>query len=305
MSKLKLVTIERPSEDNVPFIMTNVDDNPILAYILEYETIIVYGNNDLVKCSQLERILGKYFIKGTKFIASTYNPTLYYLFPGAYDEQFTPDTNFIPTLKIPELIRDEVNGFEGEIDEESQHFIPTFDQDSSITQDSVKSIKACDSWYNKPEETEAAENAINERIDKLFKYYNGGIDVEKEVHSNLGGYSADLSSYPIVVSLLSKTTYTDTINLEDWIIESGKGTNEISGKLDISFQYSIEGKIHGGMQTINAFRYSNGNALVNDCIINLGEVQIEYIRGVLKIYPINVEIDEVIINDCVLTIGIL
>ena len=67
----------------------------------------------LVKCLDLKGILDTYMFKGTKYIVSTYNPTLYYLFPGmsVNDDLFNTDNNFIPTLPISDIVRLEVDGF--------------------------------------------------------------------------------------------------------------------------------------------------------------------------------------------------
>lgn len=305
MSKLKLITTTIPSSNNLLYILETLggEINSTLAYKSGGNLVkLVRGGSPesaIIKCSDLKEILRKYFIQGTKFIASTYNPTLYYLFPGYYKNQFSPDTDFVPTLNITSLLRAEVDGFNKD----------TFPHNPDITQDSLKSIKACDSWYSNTDEYEDIVSKIDSRIKNIFGYYRdfniNNFDIEKEVHDKLSGYSLDVSKESIVVSLLSETSYTDTINLEDWVYKSGKGNEEVSGKLDISFMYSKGGNIHGGMQTIKAFEYSTGNVVPKDTIINLGDVQIEYFNYILKIYPLSDEIDEIIINDCVLTIGVL
>jgi hypothetical protein len=68
--------------------------------------------------------------------------------------------------------------------------------------------------------------------------------------------------------------------------------------------YSIGGEIYSGMQTIKAFRYEESITSDNK-IINLPPIQIEYMDNVLKIYPLEEEIDEVVFTDCTLTIGCL
>lgn len=299
MSKLKIINTDVPTSDDILYIV-NTGEEPELAYKSGGSEVRLNKGGSprsrLLSCSGLKEVLSKYFIKGTKFIISTYNPTLCYLFPGdpTYDSQFNPENDFIPTLNISDLVRGEVDGFDK----------TGFSTDPSITQRSVRSMRVCDSWYNSPAESEAAEEAITERVNQIFGYYKE-FDVDKEIDSELGDYGVDVSKESIVVNLISGTTYTDTINLEDWIYKSGKGLNSVSGKLDISFMYSIGEEIHGGMQTIKAFQYSGGNVIVDNTIMNLGSIQLEYINHILKIYPLNQDIDEVIINDCTLTIGVL
>jgi hypothetical protein len=355
MNKLKLVTTSIPTESDVPFIVNDdteiiyLGERPVLAY-KEGQTIHILdkGGSDrvsLVKCSDLKGILDSYMFKGTKYIASTYNPTLYYLFPGVEqnDGLFTSDNNFIPTLPVSSLVRLEVNGFSKDKDlgysgenppeitvENGNWYVDGVDTrrnakgektptaykgpnenwfvsfNSSVTQSDVRCMKACDSWFNDLTMFNTLEEEINERIDKVFGYYRE-FNVEKEVNEDTGKYSADLSKYPLVVSLISDTTYTDTINLEDWVLASKKGTNPISGKLDISYMYSYGGEMCSGMQTIKAFQYEE-NVTSKNVIINFGEIcpiQIEYMDYVLKIYPLVEAVDEVVFTDCTLTIGVL
>lgn len=303
MNKLKLVTTSIPSESDVPFIIGEntqiiyTGDRPALAYKEGRDYVILDKGGsdrvDLVKCSDLKKILDDYMFKGTKYIIGTYNPTLYYLFPGVSqnDSLFKSNNNFIPTLPVSSLVRLEVDGF---------------NKDSTISQNDVRCMKACDSWFDNLTEYNELVEKIDERIDKVFGYYRE-YDIAKEVNEDTGKYSADLSKEPLVVSLISDTTYTDTINLEDWVLASKKGTNSISGKLDISYMYSKGGEIYGGMQTIKAFQYEE-NVTSNNVIINLGEscpVQIEYMDYIVKIYPLSEDVDEVVITDCILTIGVL
>ena len=306
MSKLKIIT----TDSSPIFIIQEKGEDPTLAY--KNGGIIVKlnkggsPNSRLLSCSDLYKILSNWFIKDTKFIISTYNPVLYYLFPGTeYDKMFNPSTNFIPTLDIPSLVRGEVVGY-GKYEEIGGDivYVDDFSDNSKITQDSIKSIKACDSWSNNPAEEERAIKAVNERASDIFKYYENlsGLDWEKEVRDKTSGYSVDLMSNSLVVVPLSDTTYTDTINLEDWALKSGN-SDSIKAKVDISFMYSYEGQIIGGTETIEAFRYSGGNLISQNVIIPKGKIRIEYINWILKIYPVDSNVDEVIFSDCVLTIG--
>jgi hypothetical protein len=297
MDKLKLITTESPSSDYIPYII-NEDDKPVLAYRTGNEVrVLDKGGSErvsLVKCSDIKKILDDYMFKGTKYIVSTYNPTLYYLFPGISDNDslFTSDNNFIPTLPISSgLVRLETDGF---------------DPNYEVTQDEVRCMKYCDSWLNDLSKYKELERLIDTRINSIFDYYKD-YDITKEVSDTVGSYSVDLSEMPLVVSLISGTTYTDTINIEDWVLESKKGTSSISGKLDISYQYSIGGQIFSGMQTIKAFQYEE-NVTSKNTILGIrssSPIQVEYMNYVLKIYPLEERVDEVVFTDCTLTIGVL
>jgi len=293
MNKLKLITTENPSQDNVLYIEGG-ESNPVLTYDSnQTHHVLDKGGSDrvnLLTCSELKNILDRHMFKGTKYIISTYNPTLYYLFPGvtSNDNLFNSDNDFIPTLPISDLVRMEVDGF---------------NEDSVIKQKDVRCMKACDSWFNDLEKYEEIVEDIDTRVNSIFGYYKE-FEVAKEVKSDVGDYSVDLSGNPIVVSLISGSTYTDTINLEDWVLGSKKGSNTISGKLDISFMYSIGGEIYSGEQTIKAFQYEE-NIISKNTIITFESVQLEYMDYVLKIYPLSVDVDEVVFTDCTLTIGVL
>ena len=297
MSKFKLITTTEPTQDSILYIIQEDGEDPVLAYksggsVVKLNIGCSFSSR-LLDCSTLYTILSKYFIKGTKFIISTYNPVLYYLFPGdqTYDAMFNPSTNYIPTLDVSSLVRDEVDGF-------STTGI------QAVTQDSIKSIKACDNWSNNPAEEVRALEAVERAVNRVFGIYTNfdELNYEKEVKEKVGSYSADISYIPMTVSLISETSYTDTINLEDWAYKSGK-SGDIFAKLDVSFMYSKGNSIYGGMQTIEAFRYSNGNLISENFIINLGSVQLEYIERVLKIYSLDPDVNEAVFNDCVLTIG--
>ena len=344
--KLKLVTPDIPTEDNVLYITS---DN-FLAYKKNgIEVKLDKGGserNRLIKCSDLKYILTKYMFKGSKYIINTYNPLLYYLIPGnsSNDPLFTSDNNFIPTIPTQTLIRGEVDGFDkninlkyGDVDDppsittgsNGNWWIDGVDTRrkasekkpkayigpdgnwwvdfSSVSQSDVRCIKACDNWYNNLSELGTIEAKIDSAISSVFSSYKNfdDLDIEKEVRDKVGGYSIDIVENSFTSSLTSETKYTDTLNLEDWIYASMKSSLDgISGKLDVSYMYSKGGVMYGGQQSIKIFRYEEYLTL-ESAIIDLGDVQLEFLDYVLKIYPLNNDVDEVIINDCTLTIGVL
>jgi hypothetical protein len=304
--RLKLISTEDPYSEYggtpIPFVVcygrTSWEgDVPVLAYYKGQGFYVLNkggsGRVDLITCYDLKQALDKYMFKGTKYIISTYNPTLYYLFPGVStnDNLFKTDNEFIPTLPISDLARLEIDGF---------------DSSSSVTQEDVRCMKACDSWFNDLTLYDEITEKIEKRVNSIFGYYKE-FDATKEVREKTGEYSVDLSKDSLVVSLISDSSYTDTINLEDWVLKSKKGTYSISGKLDISYMYSIGGEMYSGMQTIKAFKYEE-NVTSKNVIMNFGDscpIQIEYMDYILKIYPLEERVDEVLFTDCTLTIGVL
>ena len=277
---------------------------PVIAYNNGSGTVILdeggSSRSRLVKCSELKQVLSGNMIKGTKFLAGTSNPVLYYLFPGNEENDllFNSDNDFIPTLPVSELVKSyEVNGFE--------------ESDTRLTQNSVRSMKACDNWFVGSTEYDEKVEMVDDALNNIYKHYQK-FDPDKEAKVG-SGYAAEIiptrettsERYlinSIAVNLISGTTYTDTINLEDWIRklfnEDALGSStEIDGKLDISFMYSIGGNIHCGMQTIKVY-----SVMYSPVIIDLDDIQLEYIGYVLKIYPLKNEVDEVMINDCIFTV---
>ena len=276
--KLKLVTTTSGGNYEL-YISRDNSGNPILAYkVGSVVHTVKCGGLPLVKCSTLERILSDNFICDTKFIISTYNASLYYLTPDS--SLFNPANKFIPTIDTISLDRGEVSGFS-----------------TSSSMGSVRSIKMCDNWYDNIIEQEEAEKAIT---DKAFSIFGDSIDYSEASPTKLGEYSVNTYDSNLVIELVSGTTYTDTVYVKDWIMKLGK--SGVSAKMDISYMYSIGDSIFSGMQSIQAFRY-NENLIIQDVMMTLGDVQMEYIGGTLKIYPVSVGVDEVVINDCIMIVG--
>ena len=283
--RLKLITKEEPSRDYELFILDS-EEGPVLAYKIGSEVVEVKeGDINLVKCSNLERVLSSHFIQDTKFIISTYNPTLYYLVPKDGSELFNPSSNFIPKLDTISLERGEVNGFS------ESGFVPGL----------LDSVKVCDNWYDNIQELETAETSIENQVNKVFGN-NIGLDYSKEFHDNLGEYSSDLINSSVTIELVSPLTYTDSLNINESIIRACNPGD--SAKLDITYMYSKGGRIYSGMQTTQAFKYlDSGDLSCMNWETRLGDIQIEFVSGVLKIYPVSSEVEEAIVSDCVMTVG--
>lgn len=285
--KLKLITTDIPSRNYELFILDS-EEGPILAYKIGSTVIKVKeGAINLIKCSDLVESLSKYFIQDTKFIISTYNPVLYYLVPKDGSNLFNPFSKFVPRLDTISLERGEVNGFS------ESRFIPG----------SLDSVKVCDNWYDNIQELETAETSIDNQVKEVFGN-NIDLDYSKEFHNSLGEYSSDLINSTVTIELVSSLMYTDSLNINESIIKACNPGD--SAKLDITYMYSKGGRIYSGMQTNQAFKYLDSGDLL--CInwetrLGGGDIQLEFVSGVLKIYPVSSEVDEAIISDCVMTVG--
>ena len=67
--------------------------------------------------------------------------------------------------------------------------------------------------------------------------------------------------------------------------------------------------MYSGEKSLKVFEYKmvnwKLNLTVSDTILEMPEVQIEYFGGIIKVVPKTSDIDEIIINDCTLTLGSL
>lgn len=113
----------------------------------------------------------------------------------------------------------------------------------------------------------------------------------------------------IIMDLVDKDEYTNSVSLKKYIDKSIKAG--LSGKIDLSIEYSKEGNIFGKDFTFEAFNYEkledDNNPQLNiknrTFNINSNEVIVEYLDGVIKVLPQSKSIDECIISNCLLTYG--
>ena len=299
---LKLVTTSVPSVSNVVYI-----SGKQLLYKSDNVITALDPGKNLVKCSDLKNYLDQYLPAGTKFIASTYNPVLNYLLPGYSDDEFSTDNHFIPTLDTNNLNRGESDSFGS---------VPRVKPESLI------SIKACDNWYNNPDTLQrivGKNGKLNEELRKVYGSGYADLDYNKELMYSVSNVAPSLQSGvfseignvecgSVVKVLISSTTYTDTLDLSEWIqVSCFPG---VSGKVDVSVMYSKSGNIYSSDKSLKAFEYKKNSRgvlelIVDDSIIDMPEVQVEYLGGTLRIVPKTSDVDEAIIGDCILTVGTL
>lgn len=118
-----------------------------------------------------------------------------------------------------------------------------------------------------------------------------------------------LSDNTITTELIEPNTYTDTVDLKP--ILSEKLSKNKGFKLDISIKYSInEGNpdldgIYCYDTTINGISFNKEKVEFNNFIQTIGnnQVKLEYLKGIIKVFPLSDKIKDCIISNCLITYG--
>ena len=277
--------------------------NGTLAYNNnENITILITGNDQpgkALKCSEFTSFLRgqSYLTGGIKYVdtidipqegASISNVNLYYRNPSKINSD-------VPFINITEDAGEEIIFWinsEGDIEVRGQ--------------DDGKDIKVCDSWG-------ARElNYFGDKINSLYDKYIDLENPEDEIYNQISSrYSENYytKNYIKTYDLLSVGDYTNQINIKQYIYKSE--LPGISGKLDVSVFYSYPKNLSSqDLETVvytvsfTAFSYSSEGILNNPVKIFGDEnIQVEYIDGILSVYPKTTKVTECIINNCILSYG--
>ena len=145
----------------------------------------------------------------------------------------------------------------------------------------------------------------------IEQYYNNKMikDSHELTVFNSSKIVVNILDNQIIMDLVDKDEYTNSVSLKKYIDKSIKAG--LSGKIDLSIEYSKEGNIFGKDFTFEAFNYEkledDNNPQLNiknrTFNINSNEVIVEYLDGVIKVLPQSKSIDECIISNCLLTYG--
>ena len=288
-SKFTIVTNEVPESLETLYISSENRDYPYIAYrdntgrvVSVYEGSSVYRP---IHCSEFLSILNSCgsmmgglgcVIPGSVLEVDD----LYYLPPIL--NPANPSIPVLPKITLSARERGEVNTF-------STSGLDT----GKMTSDWVNAgIKACDDWGS-------LVDVLTERINELYATHIGK---GNSTSGPVGLYSADPLEDTMVLSLISPTTYTDTVDLNG-VIENISYPG-ITSKLDISIDYSDGEKIFSITESFEPFRYlDTGDLFVPEIFITLEDIRVDYIDGVIRVFPIKQEITECIISDCTITYG--
>ena len=165
--------------------------------------------------------------------------------------------------------------------------------------------------YNTSDDTiNIVDGAVDSSdLDTLTEIYN---KIMKEKESIILYSSSkmvfDFANGQIIVNDLVKADeYTNTLSLEN--IAGKVVQKDLSAKVDLTVQYSIDGNVTGQDITFEAFRYDqvDGKIVMSRdnfiSSISNAEVLVEYVDGVIRVIPESNDVDECIISNCVLTYG--
>lgn len=147
---------------------------------------------------------------------------------------------------------------------------------------------------------------FEEDYNEIIKKQESMKENNKLVLYNSSKMTIDLLNDSIVVDLMDKDEYTNTISLIG--VEQKVVRENLSGKVDLTVQYTkkSEDKIYIKDITFEAFSYDSDSSLVRkDFISSIGNsgVLIEYVGGIVRVIPEAKNIEECVINNCVITYG--
>lgn len=159
----------------------------------------------------------------------------------------------------------------------------------------------------------------DETRERVFEFYENLFDATEGAHEEVCfmGSSKDVintSDCQESISLVKGfDSYTNSVDLNDLIeYSSYPGT---SARVDISIRYSkindeeSVAYIYNYFTTFKAFWYNeNRELIIEDTIETISDdtddlVRIEYLGGIIKVFPVSPMVSECIINDCTIIYG--
>lgn len=112
-------------------------------------------------------------------------------------------------------------------------------------------------------------------------------------------------SNTITTELIDNNTYTDTVDIKP--ILSDKVFKNKTIRLDITVKYSINDAIYNYDITVKAFNINNetGKIEYNNIIQSIGKdlIRLEFLNGIIKIFPLSNTVEDCIISNCLITYG--
>lgn len=114
----------------------------------------------------------------------------------------------------------------------------------------------------------------------------------------------DFVNNSMIISAIkyNSDSYTNTLNLDKLINKSA--ISNLSGKVDLTVQYSKDDKIINHDITFEAFKFNNSGLENMDFIEEINsDVVVEYSNNTVRVIPISDNINECIIRNCTITYG--
>lgn len=163
-----------------------------------------------------------------------------------------------------------------------------------------------------------AESQGYRLLDRLYKETFGDMNATEEVYFyNSSKNTVDILTGAVTIDFITTNSdiYTDTLSLNDLV--SYSSAPGVSGKVDLTVQYSKSGEIFSKDYTFLAFSYKtkkdrgaqgkaeNKSELEMEDLVVLinSDIELEFVKGVIRVTPIIDGIDECIISNCTVTYG--
>lgn len=149
-----------------------------------------------------------------------------------------------------------------------------------------------------------------EKIENFYKKIFGTMTIKEVSFYNTSRNIIDILDNTTVIDLIKPFSdiYTDTISI-DYIFKL-PFKEKVSGLVGLTIQYTKQEsddsiKVYSHDSTFQAFKYDDKGELVIDNLIEdiESDVRLEYINGVIKVYPLRNNITECIIYKCDITYG--
>lgn len=151
-------------------------------------------------------------------------------------------------------------------------------------------------------ELEQISNGVTNIFGEIFGDQKG--ERELKINRSTKNQTDIVESSKSIIAIDSSSTsiYTSTLDLNDLLnhaIIPG-----LTAKVDVTFMYSTNSFIGGGDLTFPAFRINDDNELMKEnTVFDKGKVIIEYINGIIRIFPASDDVNECILSDVVITYG--
>ena len=147
-------------------------------------------------------------------------------------------------------------------------------------------------------------NEVNNAFNFIYENQRGERELRVTRSSKNRTDIVDDSITIEVINSETTSTYTNTVDLNGLI--DHVNIPEISAKIDITYQYSVKDSqiIRSGDLSFKVFNIDEkGNVEKDNRIFDMGEVTVEYINGIIRIFPTSNNINECILSDVIITYG--
>lgn len=273
----KLSIVSKPSESSKSGVFVNYETNKEDSYICYIDSAgnevrkIKYSKNSIQKPVYKSELYQK--LKQYRWLL---NKNLYL---DNNEVVNVASTSYFPLEPVCSINRGAIDGF------------PT------IAQDNIKDLE--DAWENLLSSLPDFDKEILENMMKTNEVY---------LLNNSKG-SIDFLETQNICSLISceSDLYTDTLDLKK-LLNKKSIKNDTTLKVDLSIQYSKkeiinDAPIYSFDITFSGIEVLDNNILFKDFISEQNDIRVEYLNGIIQLFPTSDNIIECIISNCSVTYG--